>query len=100
MATALTSELGITCRTGGAPLASLGLFESPESGRDPRGFQPDAETTVQVIDGVVYVTTEDDDWVLTPGDAASIAPGVPYRRWNAGDDEARWVEVYCETPIF
>src|SRR5437868_2973360 len=43
MATALTSELGITCRTGGAPLASLGLFESPESGRDPRGFQPDAE---------------------------------------------------------
>jgi quercetin dioxygenase-like cupin family protein len=100
MATALTTELGVNCRAGGVPLASLGLFELPESVRDPRGFQPDAETTVQVLDGVVYVMTEDDEWVLTPGDTATIAPGVAYRRWNAGDDEARWIEAYCETPIF
>jgi hypothetical protein len=26
---------------------------------------------------------------------ASIDPGMVYRRWNAGDDEARWLEVSC-----
>jgi hypothetical protein len=95
MATALTTEPRTTCRTGDLPLAALELFESPDSVRDPRAVRPRAETTVQVLDGVVYVATEDDDWVLTPGDTATIAPGVPYRRWNAGDDEARWVEAYC-----
>jgi hypothetical protein len=33
--------------------------------------------------------------VLTPGDSATVAAGVPYRRWNAGDDHARYVEFYC-----
>jgi quercetin dioxygenase-like cupin family protein len=59
---------------------------------------PDCEkgtTTIEVSDGVVYVTTGDDEWVLTPGDAATIAPDVPFRRWNAGDDSALWVEAYC-----
>lgn len=59
---------------------------------------PDCEagtTTIEVTDGVVYVTASDDDWVLTPGDAATIPAGVPYRRWNAGDDSANWVEAYC-----
>jgi quercetin dioxygenase-like cupin family protein len=52
-------------------------------------------TTIEVTDGVVYVTTGDDDWVLTPGDAATIGAGQAYRRWNAGDDSALWVEAYC-----
>jgi len=26
---------------------------------------------------------------------ATIDPGMAYRRWNAGDDEARWLEVSC-----
>jgi quercetin dioxygenase-like cupin family protein len=85
----------MNCPTGDLPLAALELFESPDSVRDPHALRLHAETTVQVLDGVVYVATEDDDWVLTPGDTATIAPGVPYRRWNAGDDEARWVEAYC-----
>lgn len=50
---------------------------------------------VQVLDGVVYVVAGDDEWVLTPGDIATIDPGVPYRHWNAGDDDARWVEIDC-----
>jgi quercetin dioxygenase-like cupin family protein len=53
------------------------------------------DCTIQVLDGVVYVTASDDEWVLTPGDTATIPAGVAYRRWNAGDDAARWVEAYC-----
>jgi uncharacterized RmlC-like cupin family protein len=95
MATALTTELGPTCPTGTLALASLELFESPDSVHDPRAIHGDLQTTVQVLDGVVYVTTEDDEWALTPGDTATIPPGVPYRRWNAGEGQARWVEAYC-----
>ena len=52
-------------------------------------------STIEVLDGVVYVTTGDDDLILTPGDKASIPAGTAYRRWNAGDDDARWLEAYC-----
>jgi mannose-6-phosphate isomerase-like protein (cupin superfamily) len=95
MATAVTTELPRTCRTGDPPLGSLELFESPDSIRDPRARHDSLETTVYVLDGVVYVTAEEHEWALTPGDTATIAAGTTYRRWNAGDDEARWVEVYC-----
>jgi hypothetical protein len=95
MVTSFTTELESTCRAGTLALASLELFESPDSLHDPRAVNPGLETTVQVLGGVVYVTTEDDEWVLTPGDTATIAPGVAYRRWNGGEDEARWVEAYC-----
>lgn len=53
------------------------------------------ESTLDVLDGVVYVSTRDDEWILTPGDSAHIARGVPYQRWDAGDEEANWVEVHC-----
>ena len=53
------------------------------------------ESTVQVVEGVVYVATRDDEWVLTPGDIARIGAGTTYDRWDAGDDEARFVEVHC-----
>jgi quercetin dioxygenase-like cupin family protein len=53
------------------------------------------ESTLQVLDGVVYVATHDDEWILTPGDTARIAASTPYRRWDAGDDEAEWLEVQC-----
>jgi hypothetical protein len=95
MTQTLTTELGPNCRAGALPVASLELFESPDSVREPRRIRVEIETTVQALDGVLYVATEDDEWVLTPGDTATIAAGTPYRRWNAGEDEARWVEVYC-----
>jgi quercetin dioxygenase-like cupin family protein len=95
MATALNTELGRTCRTGARPVASLELFESPEGGRDPRAHHPHVDTIVQVFDGVIYVTTDEHEWVLTPGDTVTIEAGTRFRRWNAGDDQARWVEVYC-----
>jgi quercetin dioxygenase-like cupin family protein len=53
------------------------------------------ESTVQALDGVVYVMTRDDEWVLTSGDTAHIPLGVEYRRWDAGDDDASWLEVHC-----
>ena len=53
------------------------------------------ESTVMVFEGVVYVATRDDEWILTPGDSAHVAAGVGYRSWDAGDDEARWTELHC-----
>ena len=95
MAIAVTTELDPTCATGALPIASLELFESPDSPRDLGPQLLEAETTIHVLDGVVYVIAEEHDWVLTPGDTATVRAGVPYRRWNAGEDAARWVEAYC-----
>jgi hypothetical protein len=95
MAIAVTTELGPHCDTGSLPLASLELFESADAPRDLGPQMLDKRTTIQVLDGVVYVTADEHDWVLTPGDTATIPAGVPFRRWNAGDDAARWVEAYC-----
>jgi uncharacterized cupin superfamily protein len=77
------------------PVSALELHEAPGARRQPAVSHSDLTTTIQVIDGVVYVISEDDDQVLTPGDSATIRAGRAYRRWNAGDDAARWVEVYC-----
>jgi mannose-6-phosphate isomerase-like protein (cupin superfamily) len=95
MAIALTTEAGLTCQPDTVPVAVLELFESPDAVREPTAVRPGERTTIQVLDGIVYVVAGDDDWVLTPGDTTTIDAGLPYRRWNAGDDEARWVEVYC-----
>jgi transposase len=95
MAFALTTEAGLACRPESVPVAVLELSESPDSMRRPTTLRAGERTTVHVLDGVVYVVADDDDWVLTPGDTATIDAGVPYRRWNAGDADARWVEVYC-----
>lgn len=95
MAIALTTEAGPACRPDTIPVAVLELSESPDAVREPTAVRQAEQTTIQAIDGVVYVIAGDDDWVLTPGDIATIDVGIPYRRWNAGDDEARWVEVYC-----
>jgi|SRR3954451_14755406 mannose-6-phosphate isomerase class I len=96
MAIALTTDAALNCPSEmgyTVPFATLELTESPESG--PVRAQAEVHTIVSVIDGIVYVVAGEDEWVLTSGDSASIAAGVPYRRWNAGDEQARWLEVYC-----
>jgi uncharacterized cupin superfamily protein len=52
------------------------------------------ETQITVLEGVVAVASDEHDWILTPGDELTIPAGRAFRRWNAGDDEARLVEVY------
>jgi mannose-6-phosphate isomerase-like protein (cupin superfamily) len=95
MAIALTTEAGLTCRPEVVPAAVLEVSEAPDAVREPAVLRPDQQTTIQVLDGVVYVVAGDEDWALTPGDAATIDAGTAYRRWNAGEDKARWLEVYC-----
>jgi quercetin dioxygenase-like cupin family protein len=57
----------------------------------------DGETVIQAVDGIVYLVAGDEELVLTPGDTATIEPGLDYRRWNAGDDDAHWLETRCES---
>ena len=95
MAIALTTEAGLACRPDTLPVSVLELSESPDAARRPTTLQAREQTTIHVVDGVVYVIAGDEDWILTPGDTASIDAGIPFRRWNAGDGDARWVEVYC-----
>jgi glyoxylate utilization-related uncharacterized protein len=98
MAIALTTEAALNCpgETGySVPFATLEITESPDSGSGPVRAQAEVQTIVSVVDGVVYVVAGENEWVLSSGDSANIAAGTPYRRWNAGDDQARWVEVYC-----
>ena len=95
MATAVTTEAGPICTSDGLPVAAVELFETPDARREPAVTQAGLTTTLHVTDGVVYVVADDDEWVLTPGDSATIPAGMAYRRWNAGDDAARWIEIHC-----
>ena len=52
----------------------------------------DERTTIHVLEGVVYLITEEDERPMTPGDEASIAPGQQHRIFNAGDGEAHVLE--------
>jgi uncharacterized RmlC-like cupin family protein len=95
MAIALTTEQGPTCHSDAVPVALREVVEAPDSLREATTASAH-ETTIHVIDGIVYVLVADEnEWVLTPGATATIDAGVPYRRWNAGDEDARWVELYC-----
>jgi uncharacterized cupin superfamily protein len=98
MAIAITTETAPSCptETGLAlPYATLEMIEAPDSSTGSMRSQSQATTVVQAVEGVVYVVAGEDDYVLTPGDSATIQAGTPYRSWNAGDDQARWLEVYC-----
>jgi uncharacterized cupin superfamily protein len=98
MAIALTAEVAPACpsETGlTLPFAALEMVEAPDSGPGSMKAQSQTTTVVQAVEGVVYVVAGDDEYVLTPGESATIAADTPYRTWNAGDDQARWLEVYC-----
>ena len=51
-------------------------------------------TVLRAESGVLYVIAGDDDAVLLPGDEATVPAGVSYKRWNAGDLDARFTETY------
>jgi uncharacterized cupin superfamily protein len=98
MAIAITTEAGPSCpsETGlTLPYAALEMVEAPDSSTGSMRSQSQTMTVVQAVEGVVYVVAGEDEYVLTPGDSATIQSGTPYRSWNAGDDQARWLEVYC-----
>jgi|tagenome__1003787_1003787.scaffolds.fasta_scaffold20962731_5 mannose-6-phosphate isomerase-like protein (cupin superfamily) len=52
---------------------------------------PSRDTSLSVVDGVVYAAIGDDDYVMTPGDRVAIPAGAAVRVWNAGDEVARVV---------
>ena len=58
---------------------------------------PSRNQLIRVTDGIVYVRRDDDDAVLLPGDAITIAAGAPRRVWNAGDEPARVIVCDAET---
>ena len=99
MEIALTTETAPACFSQSgytAPFAALEMTEAPDSGPKSGRAESQGETIVQAVEGVVYVVAGEDEWVLTPGDMATIPAGTPYRSWNAGDEQARWLELYCD----
>ena len=55
-------------------------------------------TTVLVTEGVVYLVLEDDEQVLTPGDAVTVPAGTTHRFFNAGDEDAHVAITYERAP--
>jgi uncharacterized RmlC-like cupin family protein len=72
--------------------------EQPDGPRAPARVQPRLETVIRVSAGIVYLIAGEDETVLLPGDEAVIPAGMPYRRWNAGDEEARYAEIFRPRP--
>ena len=51
-------------------------------------------TVIRADSGVVYVVAGPDETVLLPGDETTVPAGTSYKRWNAGDIDARYSESY------
>jgi len=49
-------------------------------------------TTVAVLEGIVYLVSDDDERAMTPGDEAVIPAGLEHRVFNAGDGTAHILE--------
>ena len=64
----------------------------PEHGPIERLHAHDELTTICVLDGVVYLVSEEDERAMTPGDEAIVRPGELHRLFNAGDGEAHVLE--------
>jgi uncharacterized cupin superfamily protein len=73
---------------------TVGTVEQPDAPRAPARVHARLDVQIDVLDGIVYLVADGDETVLRPGDRATIRAGVRYRRWNAGEDEARWIEAY------
>lgn len=54
---------------------------------------------LRVLDGIVYVRSEDEDTVLLPGDSMLLAAGEARRVWNAGDETARVHVAYRQSGV-
>jgi uncharacterized cupin superfamily protein len=64
----------------------------PAGGPMERLHAHDELTTICVLEGVIYLISEDDERPMTPGDQAVVAPGQLHRIFNAGDGEAHVLE--------
>jgi quercetin dioxygenase-like cupin family protein len=72
----------------------------PEHGPIEPLHSHDETITIHVLEGVVYLVSEEDERALTPGDQATLRPGELHRLHNAGDGEAHLLEgvrpAHCE----
>jgi len=96
MATALTFDVPCPTAlesTGEPDCFALEALEAPDAPRRATKTLGH-DVMIQVLDGVVYVAAGDDEAVLTSGASTVVPAGTRFRRWNAGDDDARWVEIY------
>src|SRR3954447_20407999 len=102
MAITPTTETGPSCLHG-VPFAALELIESPDSPRERSAVRPGVSTAIQVVEGIVYVVVEDDDYVLTPrrlGDDCAWPPLPPLERGRGQRSLGRGalLEVSIRTP--
>jgi mannose-6-phosphate isomerase-like protein (cupin superfamily) len=88
-----TMMLGPTPNTGPDQLV-LHHIEPPDGPVEEIHVHDSSDEVVRVIEGIVYLTLEDEEQVLTPGDEATIPAGARHRRWNAGDEHAHLVEIH------
>ena len=72
----------------------------PEHGPAEPLHAHDELPTVHVLEGVVYLISDEDERPMTAGDQATIAAGDLHRIFNAGDGEAHVLEgtrpEHCE----
>lgn len=92
--TTIESPVARVARSTTPPELTLATVEVPDGRRAPLQAYDRLETTIRVSEGVVYVVAGDDDTILRAGDTLVVEPGVPYRRWNAGDAVAAFSETF------
>lgn len=60
----------------------------------PYHMHTNAENVYFVLQGRLGVRLKDEDRIVEAGKAVFIPPHVPHAVWNAGDEEARLIEIY------
>jgi len=63
----------------------------------PYHLHTTAENVYHVLEGRVQIRIDGIDHMAGPGDTVFIPPGVPHSAHNAGDGDARLIEIYAPT---
>ena len=61
----------------------------------PYHLHTNAENVYYVVQGRLGVRLEEEDLIVEAGRAVFIPPHVPHAVWNAGEEEARLIEIYA-----
>lgn len=74
----------------------LNILEGGGSRDDaPFHLHTNAENVYFVLQGRLGLRLEDEDVFVEAGQAVFIPPDVPHAVWNAGEEEARLIEIYA-----
>lgn len=73
----------------------INILQPGSRATSPYHFHSVSENIYFVLSGTLCLRLEEEEVIVEAGHAVFIPPQVPHAVWNAGDSEARLLEIYA-----